>query len=129
MKVAYRLGAAVVVAGFALGAGCQSGGSSQSAGASSRAEAGDRGGVSPSDTTPIAGSSATLYVRGMSCPNCAHNINMMLEKVEGVSSTDIDLASGRVRVGLAEAGPKPSPRQLAKAVENTGFTLARIEVP
>lgn len=80
------------------------------------------------DTTPITGSSATLWMTGMSCPKCANSINLLLKEVPGVASTDIDMSTGEVQVLLAGA-PRPSPADLARAVNRSGFTLSRITVP
>jgi len=40
----------------------------------------------------------------------------------------IDLETGRVDVVLADKGP-PTREQLAKAIEESGFTLDRIDMP
>lgn len=71
---------------------------------------------------------ATLYVLGMSCPQCANNIDKQLRKVSGVKSVTIDLGSGRVEAGLEPKMP-PTRDQLARAIEQSGFTLQRIEMP
>lgn len=71
---------------------------------------------------------AVLYVHGMGCPQCANNVDTQLLKVEGVEDVAIDMGSGRV---LARLAPErhPTRDQLARAVEETGFTLVRIEMP
>lgn len=74
---------------------------------------------------PIAADSATLMVNGLSCPLCASNIDEQLARVPGVESVRVDLSNGRVQIALRD--PRPSPRALADAVENSGFTLVRIE--
>lgn len=78
------------------------------------------------DITPIAADSATMRVNGMSCPKCANNIERQLTSLAGVESVDIDLGRGVVGVGFTPGAPHPSEAQLAKAINNTGFTLVSI---
>jgi len=77
---------------------------------------------------PITAASATMWVKGLSCPLCANNIDKQLKRVPGVDSVRVDLGDGKVKVKLADAG-RPTRRDLAKAVEQSGFTLDRIETP
>lgn len=78
-------------------------------------------------TDPIEGSRVTLFVQGLSCPLCATNIDKQLIRVPGVRTAQTDLSKGEIQVGLAAAG-RPSPAQLAKAVDESGFTLTGMEV-
>jgi copper chaperone CopZ len=100
-------------AAFLLLAGCQTG-----------------SGVSSTsfNDEPITTPTATLVVHGMSCPLCANNVDKQLLRVPGVQSVEIDMGDGSVRVQLADE-PRPSKAQLARAVEQTGFTLVRIDTP
>lgn len=116
--------------GFAVGmglvaAGCQSN--------SSARVVTDRTGESAVSTAydhkPIAENSATLRVNGMSCPKCANNIDLSLAKVPGVTDLNIDLSKGEVKVSFAEGGAHPSRAELARAIEQTGFTLEGISTP
>jgi copper chaperone CopZ len=77
------------------------------------------------DTAPIRGQQVRLTVHGMSCPKCANNITLQVERVVGVDAVHIDMAAGHVFVDLRPT-PKPAPRDLARAVEYTGFTLVEI---
>lgn len=80
-------------------------------------------------TTPLSGDSATLEVRGLSCPKCASNVDLTLARVKGVESvTKIDLSKGTVRLAFAD-DVRPSPSDLAKAVKKSGFTLVNITTP
>lgn len=111
-----RLSLAICFAGFALFlSGCQA--------SQARDTASD-----PKDAEPIATASATMYVKGMSCPQCSNNIDKQLMRVSGVKAVTIDLGTGKVVTQFAES-PRPSKQQLAQAVENSGFTLERIETP
>lgn len=71
---------------------------------------------------------AILHVRGMSCPLCANNIDKQLLKVPGVEKVAVNLGNGEVHVRLAVA-PRPTADELTRAIERSGFTLARIEMP
>jgi copper chaperone CopZ len=76
--------------------------------------------------TPLESSAATLYVNGLGCPLCATNVDMQLKRVPGVSNMQVDLSTGKVDIAMA--GPvKPSPKRLADAIADAGFTLVKIE--
>ena len=79
------------------------------------------------DITPIAADRATMRVNGMSCPKCANNIERQLTALAGVEGVDIDLGSGVVTARFAKGTTHPSRAQLAKAIDNTGFTLVSID--
>jgi copper chaperone CopZ len=111
-----NLGLSILIAGL-LG-GCQTG---DPAGSGMTVEG-------ASDSTPITESTATLWVSGMSCPLCASNIDKQLTQVKGVSSVSVDLGSGRVVV-QTPGETKPSRKELARAIRQSGFTLTRIETP
>jgi copper chaperone CopZ len=71
---------------------------------------------------------ARLHVKGMSCPLCANNIDKQLLRVPGVRSVSVDLGTGLVLAELTPSSP-PTREQLVGAVERSGFTLGRIEMP
>lgn len=79
-------------------------------------------------SAPIETSTATLVVHGMSCPLCANNVDKQLLRVEGVQDVIIDMGDGTVRVTFTE-DKRPSRAQLARAIDQTGFTLVRINTP
>jgi copper chaperone CopZ len=76
---------------------------------------------------PVEASVVTLHVSGLSCPLCATNIDKQIERLPGVRSAFTDLSRGTVEVQLADSG-RPSTAQLARAVEDSGFTLTRIQI-
>ena len=78
------------------------------------------------DDAPIEADRVTLVVYGMSCPLCATNVDKQLLAVAGVQNVNVDLSTGRIDVALA-ASPKPTTRQLAAAIEKSGFTLKDIQ--
>jgi copper chaperone CopZ len=88
------------------------------------------GGPARADYTdaPIDSPTATLVVHGMSCPLCANNVDKQLLRVPGVQNVEIDMGDGSVRVQLADS-PRPSKADLARAVDQTGFTLVSISTP
>lgn len=83
--------------------------------------------LGPGADQPLVGSSARLAVHGMSCPKCVSNVDITLKRLPGVTSAAINMRDGIVDVAFGE-GTRPTPRQLAKAVEDAGLTLVRIEV-
>lgn len=77
-------------------------------------------------TAPLESGRALLYVNGLGCPLCATNVDVQLERVRGVSEAKVDLGAGTVLIEMPDK-TKPSPRRLADAVKDAGFTLVRIE--
>lgn len=71
---------------------------------------------------------AVLHVKGMSCPLCAHAIDVQLRRLPGVTQVRIDLGSGQVTASLAQ-GARPTDDQFAQAIKDSGFTLDRIVPP
>lgn len=80
------------------------------------------------DETPVAGREAVLTVYGMSCPLCANNVDKMLLEVPGVTAVNVDMGTGEARVTLDGSTPVTR-RQLADAIDRSGFTLQRIDFP
>lgn len=79
------------------------------------------------DKRPIDGSVALLSVSGLGCPLCANNVDETLSAVAGVRNVEVDLGTGTVTVALQET-LRPSPADLARAVEDSGFTLTAVAV-
>jgi copper chaperone CopZ len=75
---------------------------------------------------PINGKRAVLWVNGLGCPLCATNIDLVLAKVKGVSNVKVDLSTGKVSLDVDPATP-PTAARLATVVEDSGFTLVKIE--
>lgn len=107
-----------------LSAGCQGGRATNT----SNADAAQAGQLA-ADATPIDSPSATLFVKGMSCPLCATNIDRSLLRVEGVHSVDVDMSTGQVKVDFV-GKTRPTRAQLARAVANSGAgQLTEIRTP
>lgn len=111
------LASALLAASLVLG-GCAAGGGA----------ADDSVAAARTDDTPVQGREAILTVYGMSCPLCANNVDKSLLEVPGVTAVDVDMSTGRARVTLD--GKTPVTRgQLARAVDNSGFTLRSVQAP
>lgn len=89
----------------------------------------NRPAATPEDfpTDPISADRATLLVYGMSCPLCATNVDQQLLAMPGVSTVNVDLSSGWVTVTFSDGAARPSERDLAKAVVESGMTIVDIE--
>lgn len=81
-----------------------------------------------SASTNTGDTTATLYVQGMSCPLCASNIDKQLLDLGGVEKVTVDLGTGQVQARLSRVNP-PTREQLTRAIQRSGFTLDRIEMP
>ena len=84
--------------------------------------------IASGQTSTADGPTAVLWVKGLACPGCIINVERQLKAVEGVKHIKIDLASGRVDLVLS-AGDPASRQQLRDAINESGFTLDRIEAP
>ncbi len=71
---------------------------------------------------------ANLWVKGISCPYCVTNIDQKLLAMPGVEKVHVDLPTGQVRVALDTMYPATR-TQLTRAIEESGFTLDRVEMP
>lgn len=70
-------------------------------------------------------STATLKITGMSCQHCVNAITLALQKVAGVTRSEVDLSRGRAVVEYDAA--LTSPRALATAVTDEGYVAEEIE--
>jgi copper chaperone CopZ len=77
---------------------------------------------------PIPGTSATLWVNGLGCPQCATNIDMQLKRVRSVTSVRTDLGEGKVYITLSGKN-NPSPHTLSERTIDAGFTLVKLTQP
>ncbi len=75
---------------------------------------------------PAGSSGATLVVKGMSCPNCATNVDKQLLALRGVSSAEVNLGTGEVVVGFSAFEEAPSDAALRGAIVDSGYTLGSI---
>ncbi|MCT4612007.1 MAG: SO_0444 family Cu/Zn efflux transporter [Clostridia bacterium] len=62
-------------------------------------------------------SDVSIEVEGMTCNHCANNVKSSLEKLKGVNSVNVNLASGMVHI----KGVKLDTELLAKSINNLGY--------
>lgn len=67
-----------------------------------------------------------MSVEGLGCPMCAESIHILLDNVEGVADSTVNLDSGTVDVEF-EPGATVSRAALAKAVTDGGFSFRGLE--
>lgn len=73
------------------------------------------------DTTTALSTLETYTVVGMTCGHCVSSVSAEVGRIDGVTSIDVDLASGAVTV----ASGKPLDRDTVRAaVEEAGYQLA-----
>ncbi|MEO3875760.1 heavy metal-associated domain-containing protein [Nonomuraea sp. B12E4] len=65
-------------------------------------------------------SASTYKVSGMTCSGCAGKVTAEIRKVAGVSSVDVDLATGQVTV--TSDGPLDD-EQIRNVVEEVGYEV------
>ncbi len=76
---------------------------------------------------PIEASEVLLTVYGMSCPLCANNVDNTLLGVPGVEDVSLDMGTGIAVVRLDGRTPVTR-KQLAEAIDRSGFSLQRVEI-
>lgn len=109
-------------------AGCNTGGSIPTTAAPNASASPQARPVQSAAPESIGGTSATLVVHGMSCPLCAHNVDKQLLAVPGVKKVDLDMGTGQAKLQLDGTG-RTTKSQLAKAIDDSGFTLVEVRVP
>lgn len=70
----------------------------------------------------LADDTYVLGVDGLACPFCAFGIEKRLNKVDGVTDIEVDIADSVVRVTLQD-GKTLTEAQACQAVKEAGFTL------
>jgi copper chaperone CopZ len=66
-----------------------------------------------------------LVVRGMSCPKCISNVDLQLQRIDGVGAPKVDMKIDVVAITGRE-GAAPSRAAVASAIGDAGFTLVEI---
>lgn len=64
---------------------------------------------------------STYTVSGMTCSHCVQAVKSEIGKIDGVTSVDVDLASGRV---VVDAAAEIADTDIAAAVDEAGYELA-----
>ncbi|MBW0270933.1 cation-transporting ATPase [Nocardia sp. MH4] len=63
----------------------------------------------------------TYTVTGMTCGHCVSSVKQEIGKIDGVTSVDVDLASGLVKV---DSTNELTESEVAAAVDEAGYALA-----
>ena len=63
----------------------------------------------------------TYTVTGMTCGHCVSSVKQEIGKIDGVTSVDVDLASGLVRV---DSAGELAETEVAAAVDEAGYALS-----
>ncbi|MFI5782730.1 heavy-metal-associated domain-containing protein [Nocardia sp. NPDC051570] len=64
---------------------------------------------------------STYTVTGMTCGHCVSAVQKEIGRIDGVSSVDVDLATGRV---LVESAAPISDAEVVAAVDEAGYEVA-----
>ncbi|WP_459548016.1 heavy-metal-associated domain-containing protein [Nocardia sp. X0981] len=64
---------------------------------------------------------STYTVSGMTCGHCVQAVKTEIGKIDGVTSVDVDLATGRV---VVEGTAPIADADIAAAVDEAGYELA-----
>lgn len=104
------LNASALFLGVAVLAGCTTSGPSTSA---------------TNSTLTEESADALVEVSGMSCPQCAHSIVLLMDSYEEIQDKQVDLGRGVVRVKFAP-GKSLSAEQLQKLIQDAGFTAGQV---
>jgi copper chaperone len=67
------------------------------------------------------GTSQTISVTGMTCEHCVRAVGSELSKLPGVTSVEVDLASGRVAI---ESDAALSSEAIAAAIDEAGYEVS-----
>ncbi|WP_194838666.1 heavy-metal-associated domain-containing protein [Nocardia sp. XZ_19_369] len=65
--------------------------------------------------------SSTYTVTGMTCGHCVSSVKTEIGKIDGVTSIDVDLASGAVTV---DSAAPIADSEIAAAVDEAGYEVA-----
>ncbi|MFI6170292.1 heavy-metal-associated domain-containing protein [Nocardia sp. NPDC051052] len=65
--------------------------------------------------------SSTYTVTGMTCGHCASSVKTEIGKIDGVTSVDVDLASGAVTV---DSAAPVADADIVAAVDEAGYEVA-----
>ncbi|MET8653860.1 MULTISPECIES: heavy-metal-associated domain-containing protein [Nocardia] len=63
----------------------------------------------------------TYTVKGMTCGHCVSSVKTEIGRIDGVTSVDVDLATGAVRVDSTEPVTDAA---IAAAVDEAGYEVA-----
>ncbi|GAB2644337.1 copper ion binding protein [Nocardia goodfellowii] len=64
---------------------------------------------------------STYTVKGMTCGHCVSAVKSEIGKIDGVTSVDVDLATGAVRV---DSAAPVTDSEITAAVDEAGYEVA-----
>lgn len=69
---------------------------------------------------------ALVKVTGMSCPQCSHNITLLMDRTDQIERSRVDLGNGQVYIAFA---PEQSltAEEISDLVDRAGFTPGKVE--
>lgn len=73
--------------------------------------------ISPAEGSPVV--TVAIPVEGMTCASCVASIKSAVEKIEGVTSAEVDLAERRARVTYRPG--KTSPEEISASIRKLGY--------
>lgn len=68
---------------------------------------------------------AVVKAKGMSCPQCSHNISLLMDYTDEIERSRVDLGNGKVYIAFAP-GKTMSEAQIADLVDRAGFTPGKV---
>lgn len=68
---------------------------------------------------------ASVEVVGMSCPQCANTLKLIMDKDDGIASSTVDLGGGKVYMQF-EKGKSLSADAIKTLVTDSGFTAGKV---
>ncbi|MBF6456079.1 heavy-metal-associated domain-containing protein [Nocardia cyriacigeorgica] len=69
----------------------------------------------------MSSATATVTVTGMTCGHCVSSVREEVGRIDGVTSVDVELASGLVTIGSSAPVERDA---IAAAVDEAGYRLA-----
>ncbi|WP_249643783.1 heavy-metal-associated domain-containing protein [Nocardia sputi] len=69
----------------------------------------------------MSSATTTVTVTGMTCGHCVSSVREEVGRIDGVTSVDVDLASGLVTIGSSSPVGRDA---IAAAVDEAGYQLA-----
>lgn len=69
---------------------------------------------------------AVVAVKGMSCPQCSHNIALLMDATDEIDQSRVDLGNGKVYIAFAPNATL-SEDKIADLVDRAGFTPGKVE--
>lgn len=82
-----------------------------------------QGSVKPTATAKAV--DATVDVAGMSCPQCANTLKLIMDKDDAVASSTVDLGGGKVYIQFKQ-GKSLSADEIKAMVKDSGFTPGEV---